>query len=114
MSNALEVSNDTFESEVLECATPVLVDFWADWCIPCKMVAPAVDAIADDFVDEVKVAKIDVDANSELAVEYGVRGIPSLMIFYDGEVVERMVGVQSQATIAAKLRKVLAGKTKTP
>ena len=108
MSNVLEVDGSTFDAEVLGSDTPVLVDFWADWCTPCKIVAPAVEAVADDLVDHVKVVKVDVDSNEELAVRYAVRGIPSLLIFNGGEVVERMVGVQSRETIAGKLKQVSA------
>ena len=80
-----------------------------EWCVPCKMLAPAVEAIADDLANQVKVVKVDVDSNEELAVRYAVRGIPSLLIFSGGEVVERTVGVQSKETIAGKLKQVSAG-----
>ena len=109
MSNVLEVDGSTFDAEVLGCDIPVLVDFWAEWCMPCKTLAPAVEETADDFVDQVKVVKVDVDSNEELAVRYGVRGIPSLLIFNNGEAAERMAGVQSKGTIAGKLKQVLAG-----
>lgn len=107
MSNALEINVSSFEAEVIGSDQPVLVDFWADWCMPCRMLAPVVDEIAGEFAGKVKVGKVDVDSNQALASKYGVRGIPTLLIFKNGEPVERLVGVQPKATIAQKLNDVL-------
>ncbi len=107
MSSALEVNADSFEMEVTNSEIPVLVDFWAGWCMPCKMLAPVVDQIAAEFVNKIKVVKVDVDRNQPLAVKYGVRGIPTLLVMKNGEVTERMVGVQPKAALSAKLNSIL-------
>ena len=107
MSNALEVGENSFDAEVINSKTPVLVDFWASWCMPCKMQGPAVDELAAEFVNKVKVVKVDVDSNQALAAKFGIRGIPTLLILNNGQVVDRMVGVQPKSTIAAKLNDVL-------
>lgn len=107
MSKALEVSESSFEAEVLKSESPVLVDFWAGWCMPCKMLAPVVDQIAAEFDGRVKVVKVDVDANQALASKYGVRGIPTLLVLKDGQEIDRIVGAQPKTTIAAKLDGIL-------
>lgn len=86
------VSDSDFENEVLEADTPVLVDFWAEWCGPCKALSPLVDEVADDMKDKVKVVKVNIDESPEAPTKYGVRGIPTLMIFKDGQVVDTRVG----------------------
>lgn len=106
MSNALEVNESNFDTEVTNSKIPVLVDFWAGWCMPCKMLAPVVDEVAAEFVNKVKVVKVDVDNNQALATKFGVRGIPTLLILKNGQVVDRMVGVQPKTAIAAKLNDV--------
>lgn len=103
MINALEVTESSFDTEVTSSDMPVLVDFWAGWCMPCKMLAPVVDQIAAEFVNKAKVVKVDVDSNQALATKFGVRGIPTLLVFKGGQVVDRMVGVQPKAAIVAKL-----------
>lgn len=107
MSNALEVNTTTFDSEVIDSPTPVLVDFWADWCMPCRMLGPVVDEIADQFAGKVKVMKVDVDRNQTLAARYGIQGIPSLLIFKKGQIADRLVGVQAKTVIASKLSALL-------
>jgi thioredoxin 1 len=107
MSNALEVNESGFEAEVVNAGTPVLVDFWASWCMPCRMLAPVVDELAAEFDGKVKVVKVDVDSNQALAGRFGVRSIPTLLILKSGEIADRMVGVQPKATIAAKLNDIL-------
>jgi len=97
MSNGvLEVSNDNFESEVVNSEKPVLVDFWAEWCGPCKQIAPVVEEIAGDHSDKLKVCKMDVDANRETAVQFGIRSIPTLLIFKNGEVAGSQIGAVSK------------------
>jgi thioredoxin 1 len=107
MSAALEVGSKTFESEVTNATTPVLVDFWASWCGPCKMLAPTVDEIAAEFAGKVRVVKVNVDEERTLAAKFGIQGIPTLMIFKGGQVVDRLVGVQPKSAIAQKLNAVL-------
>lgn len=107
MSTALDVTTETFDSDVLQATTPVLVDFWASWCGPCKMLGPIVDEIAGDFAGKVKVVKVNVDEHRPIAAKFGIQGIPTLMIFKSGNMVERLVGVQPKAVIAGKLNDVL-------
>ena len=97
MSNGvLEVSNYNFESEVVNSEKPVLVDFWAEWCGPCKQIAPVVEEIAGEHSDKLKVCKMDVDANRETAVQFGIRSIPTLLIFKNGEVAGSQIGAVSK------------------
>lgn len=93
MANNIKVVTDaTFEAEVLKSSKPVLVDFWATWCGPCRMVAPVVEQIANEYSDRLEVAKLDVDENPDTAMRYGIMSIPTLMIFKDGKIAQRMVG----------------------
>ena len=92
------VNNETFESEVLEQTKLVLVDFWAEWCGPCRMVGPIIDELSKDFEGKAVVGKIDVDSNQEFAAKYGVRNIPTVLLFKDGELVSRQVGVAPKKT----------------
>jgi len=92
MAKAVELTDSNFEQEVLKAETPVLVDFWAEWCGPCRMVGPVVDELAGDYEGKVKVGKVDVDNNPQISMKYGIRSIPSLLIFKDGEVVDQIVG----------------------
>lgn len=99
MSNEKVFSNDNFQTEVLEASGPVLVDFWAEWCGPCRMLGPIVSKIADANINKIKVGKINVDDNKEMAQKYGVQGIPTILFFKDGEVAKQLVGFQSQENI---------------
>jgi len=93
------ITDDTFDEEVLKSSLPVLVDFWAAWCVPCRMIAPAVEQIAESHKDKLKVAKMNVDENMKTPGKYGIRGIPTLLLFKGGELKETMVGVQSKEKI---------------
>lgn len=103
MAGALHVNNDNFESEVLQASTPVLVDFYADWCGPCKTMAPVIDELADDYEGKVKVCKVNVDDNMEIASKYNVRSIPTLVIINNGEAEETLVGVTDKNTLKEKV-----------
>ena len=103
MSNALEVTTDNFESEVLQAGEPVLVDFWAQWCGPCRLIAPMIDELAEENAGSVKVVKVNIDDAGELAQQYGVSSIPTLMIFKDGEVQSQLVGAQPKPAIQESL-----------
>jgi len=109
MSNVIEVTEDTFENEVLQADTPVLVDFGAVWCGPCKMLDPIVDELAEDWQKNVKVVKLDVDHNPTIAMTYQVMGVPTLMLFTGGEVKERMTGFRPKAQIVEKLSPYIQG-----
>ena len=101
--NAVAVTDNTFESEVLSSSQPVLVDFWATWCGPCRMVAPIVEEIASENNGKLKVAKVDVDANPQTAQQFGVMSIPTLIVFKGGQPVERLVGYMPKAKLMQAL-----------
>ncbi|WP_404790376.1 thioredoxin [Altericista sp. CCNU0014] len=101
------VTNTTFEQEVLTSDIPVLVDFWAPWCGPCRMVAPIVDELSAEFDGQVKVVKLNVDENPEIASQHQIRSIPTLILFKDGQSVDRVVGALPKSTLASTLEKYL-------
>lgn len=103
----LEVNDATFDQEVLKSELPVLVDFWAEWCGPCKAIAPTVDAVAAKFAGQLKVAKVNVDQNGATPSRYGIRGIPALLLFKDGKVADQIVGYVPQDVIEEKVQKLL-------
>ncbi len=103
MSKPITFTDENFEAEVISSDLPVLVDFWAEWCGPCKMIAPAVEELANEFEGKAKIGKLDVDSNQNVAAKYGIRSIPSLLIFKGGEVVESIVGAVPKNAIQAKL-----------
>jgi thioredoxin 1 len=107
MSTAAQVTDSTFKQEVLESDVPVLVDFWAPWCGPCRMVAPVVDEIAEQYNGQVKVVKVNTDENPSVASQYGIRSIPTLMIFKGGQRVDMVVGAVPKTTLASTLEKHL-------
>ena len=103
MSNIVNVTDGTFESEVLQSDCPVLVDYWAEWCGPCKMIAPILDEISSEYAGKVKVAKLNIDENSDTPPKYGIRGIPTLMLFKNGNVEATKVGALSKSQLTAFL-----------
>ncbi len=107
MSVAAQVTDSTFEQEVLKSDVPVLVDFWAPWCGPCRMVAPVVDEIAQQYEGQVKVVKVNTDENPSVASTYGIRSIPTLMVFKGGQRVDMVVGAVPKTTLANTLEKYL-------
>ena len=109
MAQPEAVSDAEFQSKVIESTTPVLVDFWAEWCGPCKMIAPVVDKLAEQYDGRVQFAKVDVDANPTTPGSFGIRGIPTLLVFDGGKEVDRIVGFTSEKDISSKLDAVLAG-----
>ena len=92
----LEFTDDEFDTQVVNTEVPTMVDFWADWCAPCKMIAPAVEALAEENAGRLRVGKLNVDENPKTASRFGIRGIPTLLVFKGGEVVEQVVGVRSK------------------
>jgi thioredoxin 1 len=107
MSAAEQVTDSTFEQEVLKSEVPVLVDFWAPWCGPCRMVAPVVEEIAEQYEGQIKVVKVNTDENPQIASQYGIRSIPTLMIFKGGDKVDMVVGAVPKTTLATTLEKYL-------
>jgi thioredoxin 1 len=103
MGNAVAVTEQNFDAEVLKSKTPVLVDFWAAWCGPCRAVAPTVEELATEYSGRLKVVKLDVDENQEISVRYGVQSIPTLMLFKDGNAVERLIGAYPKRAIVSKI-----------
>ena len=102
------ITDAEFESSVLQSDKPVILDFWAEWCQPCKMLSPTVEAIAGEYEEKIKVGKLNVDDNPDTATKYGIRGIPTLLFFKGGEVVQQMVGVKSKTEIKKVIDENLA------
>ena len=105
MSNAIEVNQSNFDSDVLQNKTRVLVDFWAPWCGPCRAIAPIIDAVAQEFAGSLEVRKLNVDDNPDLAAKYNVRGIPTLVLFQDGNVVDQIVGAVTKSQLVEFVNK---------
>lgn len=101
MSNIQAVSDSSFATDVLQADKPVLVDFWAEWCGPCKMIAPVLEEISTTYADKLKVTKLNVDDNNETAAKFGIRSIPSLLLFKEGQVVATKVGALSKSQLTA-------------
>lgn len=104
MSNALAVTDQSFDNEVLQSSTPVLVDFWATWCGPCRAIAPMVDEIATEYSGRLKVTKVDVDTNPDVSARYAVRSIPSLLLFKNGRLIEQIIGAPSKQHLLQKIQ----------
>lgn len=107
MGHPSAVTDATFEEEVIKSDIPVLVDFWADWCAPCKMIAPIVDDLSIEFDGKMKFAKLDVDANPQAAMKYGVRGIPTLLIFSGGSPIDQIVGAVPKGVLKSRVENAL-------
>lgn len=105
--SVVELNSDNFGSEVETSDQPVLVDFWAEWCQPCRMLAPAIDQVANEFAGRAKVGKVDIDNNQDLAIKYGIQSIPTVMVFKDGQVVKRFVGLTNGKEFSAALTAAL-------
>jgi thioredoxin 1 len=103
VSEAMKVDGSAFQGEVLDSAVPVMVDFWAPWCGPCKLLTPTIEELARDYAGRAKVVKVNVDDNQDLATQYGIRGIPTVMIFKGGKPVASLVGAQPKAELAQAL-----------
>ncbi|MDF1809362.1 MAG: thioredoxin [Phycisphaerales bacterium] len=102
-ANVMEFTDGNFEAEVLSSDKPVLVDFWAEWCMPCKILAPTIDDVADSNTDSLKVGKVDTDANREISMKYGISAIPTVIIFKGGEIAKKFVGLTKKEDIEAAL-----------
>ena len=107
MAATRAVTDDSFEADVLKNPKPVLVDYWAEWCGPCKMVAPVLDAIAEEHGDKIDIVKLNVDQNPEVARKYGILNIPTLGVFQNGEVVKELVGARSKSALVRELAEFL-------
>ncbi len=107
MSKPVAVTDDTFESEVVKADIPVVVDFWATWCGPCKMIAPILEEVATEYDGKLKVAKVDVDNNQRIAAQFGIMSIPSLLFFKQGKLVDQVIGAIPKAQLLDRLSKVL-------
>ena len=108
MSNAKSVTDDTFQSEVLDSSDTIMVDFWAEWCGPCRAVSPILDAIAEEHADKIKIVKLNVDDNPQMAMKYQITSIPRMMVFRNGEVVKSVLGAKPKPALEAELAEFLA------
>ncbi len=108
MSKAVELTDSNFETEVINSDTPVLVDFWAEWCGPCRMIGPIVEELAGEYEGKVKVGKLNVDFNPQVSGAFGIRSIPTLLVFKNGEVVDHVVGVVPKSVLSKQLDAQLA------
>jgi thioredoxin 1 len=103
----IEFTDDNFEQEVLQSDTPVLVDFWAEWCMPCKMLAPTIDEVAASFGGKAKIGKVDTDANRNISMKYGISAIPTVLLFKNGEIAKKFVGIASKNDLEAAINEAM-------
>ncbi len=108
MAHPIAITDTSFEDEVIKSETPVLVDFWAEWCGPCKMIAPIVEELAKEYDGKIKFTKMDVDENTRTPMKFGIRGIPTLILFNDGKAIEQVVGAVPKSVLKKKLDSALA------
>ena len=106
--HTLELTDGNFEQEVMQAGVPALVDFWAEWCMPCKMLAPTIDELAAEYQGTLKVGKVDTDSNREISMKFGISAIPTLILFKDGEVIKKFVGLQQKAELKAAIDEAIA------
>ena len=106
--NIINLTKDNFAQEVLQSSTPVLVDFWAQWCSPCRALSPILDELAEEYNGRIKIGKVDTEQQQDLAVEYGIRGIPTMLLFSQGQVVDQIVGLKSKRDIKSSFERVAA------
>src|SRR2546423_7125404 len=104
--NIVSLTPENFSTEVLQASTPVLVDFWAEWCGPCKMIAPVLDELAEEYQGRVKIGKVNIDEQQALAAEYGIRAIPTLLLFHQGQVADQIVGLRNKRDLKASFDRV--------
>jgi thioredoxin 1 len=107
-TNIAALTQENFATEVLQSSTPVLVDFWAEWCGPCKMIAPILDELAEEYDGRIRIGKVNIDEQQQLAAQYGVRAIPTLLLFHNGEVADQIVGLRSKRDLKASFDRVAA------
>lgn len=107
MGNLLQVTDDNFDKEIINSDVPAMVDFWAEWCGPCRMVGPVVEELANEYAGKIKFAKMDVDKNKQTPARFGIRNIPTLIFFKDGEVTNTIIGAQPKTSIEQELKKLL-------
>ena len=107
-SNTLELTDADFEQTVINAATPALVDFWAEWCMPCKMMAPAIDELADEYTGKLVVGKVNTDENRNISMQFGISAIPTVILFKDGEMIKKFVGLQQKADLKTAIDEALA------
>src|SRR5437764_13617686 len=106
--NIVALTHENFPAEVLQSSTPVLVDFWAEWCGPCKMIAPVLDELAEEYLGRLKIGKVNIDEQQALAAEYGIRSIPTLLLFSRGQVADQIVGLRSKRDLKASFERLAA------
>ena len=106
--NLIEITDDNFQQEILESDIPALVDFWAEWCMPCKMLMPTIAELADEFAGKVRIGKVNTDDNQNVAMKYGISAIPTLLLFKGGELVNKFVGLQQKADLKKALEEAIA------
>lgn len=107
--HTLEFTDDNFEQDVLQSDKPVLVDFWAEWCAPCRMLSPTIDELAVEYTDRIKVGKVNTDTSSQIAAQFGISAIPTLILFRDGEAVQKFVGMKTKRDLKTAIDVLLAG-----